>query len=139
MNVNLQDLIDEREKKKERIMLLSLQRRQQQEEAKERKQQEMQAWREKEKEKEEARARKKEEQVARRAAILEQHRMKKALEDAEKEVSIFVKFFFLYLKGLTARNSTTAVFALVDDNNYKQIHFQYVVLQVLSGFNILFS
>lgn len=70
-------------------MLLSLQRRQQQEEAKARKEIEASQKREKEREKEEERARKKEEQVARRAAILEQHRLKKAIEEAEREVSLW--------------------------------------------------
>ncbi|XP_023172497.2 patronin isoform X15 [Drosophila hydei] len=77
--------VDEMERRKEKIMLLSLQRRQQQEEAKARKEIEASQKREKEREKEEERARKKEEQVARRAAILEQHRLKKAIEEAERE------------------------------------------------------
>ncbi|XP_055386908.1 patronin isoform X28 [Condylostylus longicornis] len=77
--------IDEMEKKKEKIMLLSLQRRQQQEEAKARKEIEAMQRREKEREKEDERARKKEEQSARRAAILEAHRLKKAVEEAERE------------------------------------------------------
>ncbi|XP_032590777.1 patronin isoform X14 [Drosophila grimshawi] len=79
------DSVDEMERRKEKIMLLSLQRRQQQEEAKARKEIEGSQKREKEREKEEERARKKEEQVARRAAILEQHRLKKAIEEAERE------------------------------------------------------
>lgn len=68
-------------------MLLSLQRRQQQEEAKARKEAEAQARREAEKFKEEEKVRKKEEQAARRQAILEQYKMKKAIEEAEREVS----------------------------------------------------
>nr|XP_017019850.1 patronin isoform X28 [Drosophila kikkawai] len=79
------DSVDEMERRKEKIMLLSLQRRQQQEEAKARKEIESSQKREKEREKEEERARKKEEQMARRAAILEQHRLKKAIEEAERE------------------------------------------------------
>ncbi|KAJ8944831.1 hypothetical protein NQ314_009372 [Rhamnusium bicolor] len=79
------DLDYERERKKEKIMLLSLQRRQQQEEAKARKEAEAQARREMEKAKEEEKARKKEEQAARRQAILEQYKMKKAIEEAERE------------------------------------------------------
>lgn len=66
-------------------MLLSLQRRQQQEEAKERKESETIARREKEKQKEEDRARRKREQEQRRIAILEQHKLKKAIEEAERE------------------------------------------------------
>ncbi|XP_064543352.1 patronin isoform X49 [Drosophila montana] len=77
--------VDEMERRKEKIMLLSLQRRQQQEEAKARKEIEASQKREKERQKEEERARKKEEQMARRAAILEQHRLKKAIEEAERE------------------------------------------------------
>ncbi|XP_075169158.1 calmodulin-regulated spectrin-associated protein patronin isoform X15 [Haematobia irritans] len=77
--------VDEMERRKEKIMLMSLQRRQQQEEAKERKEQEAARKRELEREKEEEKQRKKEEQMARRAAILEQHRLKKALEEAERE------------------------------------------------------
>ncbi|XP_017124723.1 patronin isoform X41 [Drosophila elegans] len=79
------DSVDEMERRKEKIMLLSLQRRQQQEEAKARKEIESSQKREKEREKEEERSRKKEEQMARRAAILEQHRLKKAIEEAERE------------------------------------------------------
>uniref|UniRef100_A0AAR5PJX9 Patronin n=1 Tax=Dendroctonus ponderosae TaxID=77166 RepID=A0AAR5PJX9_DENPD len=79
------DLADERERKKERIMMLSLQRRQQQEEARARKEAESQRRKEIEKEKEEEKARRKEEQVARRAAILEQYKLKKAIEEAERE------------------------------------------------------
>ncbi|KAH8418644.1 hypothetical protein KR222_008335 [Zaprionus bogoriensis] len=80
-----QESVDEMERRKEKIMLLSLQRRQQQEEAKARKEIEASQKREKEREKEEERARKKEEQAARRTAILEQHRLKKAIEEAERE------------------------------------------------------
>lgn len=75
------------ERKKEKILMLSLQRRQQQEEARARKEAETQRRREIEKEKEEEKARRKEEQAARRAAILEQYKLKKAIEDAEREVS----------------------------------------------------
>lgn len=84
--------VDEMERKKERIMLLSLQRRQQQEELKERKEAEAQARREQEKMKEEERSRKKEEDRQRRAMILEQHKLKKAIEEAEREVI----FFYMY-------------------------------------------
>nr|CAI5868554.1 unnamed protein product [Callosobruchus analis] len=79
------DLDYERERKKEKIMLLSLQRRQRQEEAKARKEAEAQERREREKMKEEERARKKEEREARRQAILEQYKLKKAIEEAERE------------------------------------------------------
>lgn len=76
---------DEMERKKEKIMLLSLQRRQQQEEAKAQKEIEVMNRREREQEKEDEKARKKEEQMSRRAQILEQHRLKKAIEAAERE------------------------------------------------------
>lgn len=74
------------ERKKEKIMLLSLQRRQQrQEDTKARKDIEAMQRREKEREKEEQRARKREEQATRRLAILEQHKLKKAIEEAEQK------------------------------------------------------
>lgn len=73
------------ERKKEKIMLLSLQRRQQQEETKARKEIEAMQRREREREKEDERVRKREEQAARRAAILEQHKLKKAIEEAEQK------------------------------------------------------
>lgn len=73
------------ERKKEKIMLLSLQRRQQQEEAKVRKEIDAMQRREREREKQDERERKKEEQAARRAAILEQHKYKKAIEEAEQK------------------------------------------------------
>lgn len=87
-------------------MLLSLQRRQQQEEMKERKEVEAQARREQEKLKAEERARKKEEERQRRAAILEQHKVKKAIEEAEREVNAFSKFSVInsVLIELIARN-----------------------------------
>ena len=74
------------EGKKEKILMLSLQRRQQQEEMKARKEMEAARRREIEKMKEEDKARKKEEEKARRAAILEQYKLKKAIEEAEREV-----------------------------------------------------
>lgn len=74
-------------------MFLSLQRRQQQEELKERKEAEMQTRREREKLKAEERARKKEDDRQRRAAILEQHKVKKAIEEAEREVNSFQRTF----------------------------------------------
>ncbi|XP_021925923.1 patronin isoform X2 [Zootermopsis nevadensis] len=77
--------LDEMERKKERIMLLSLQRRQQQEEMKQHKEQEAQHRRELEKLKQDERERKKEEERLRRAAILEQYKLKKAIEEAERE------------------------------------------------------
>lgn len=103
--------MDARERKKERILMLSMQRKQQQEEQRLRNEQEAQLRREREKEKEEEKARKKEEQTARRAAILEQHKLKKAIEEAEREVCIYLyhppfifKCCFLILLILTLTN-----------------------------------
>lgn len=85
------------ERKKEKIMLLSLQRRQQQEEAKARKEIEAMTRREREREKEDEKVRKKEEQVARRQAILEHHRLKKAIEEAEREVCTNTIYFLHFI------------------------------------------
>lgn len=85
MKFLFKESVDEMEKKKEKIMLMSLQRRQQQEEAKARKEIETMQRREREQQKEDEKARKKEEQMSRRAQILEQHRLKKAVEEAERE------------------------------------------------------
>ncbi|XP_006608347.1 patronin isoform X16 [Apis dorsata] len=98
--------LDEMERKKERIMLLSLQRRQQQEELKERKEAEAQARREQEKLKAEERARKKEEERQRRAAILEQHKVKKAIEEAEREGKVIDKELLNAIKPTKLRNKT---------------------------------
>lgn len=86
------------ERKKEKIMLLSLQRRQQQEEAKARKEIDAMQRREREREKEEERVRKKEDQVARRAAILEQHKYKKAVEEAEQKGLTIDRNEFMVMK-----------------------------------------
>ncbi|KAK3888904.1 hypothetical protein Pcinc_007065 [Petrolisthes cinctipes] len=75
----------EMEKKKERLMMMSMKRKQEQEEARLRKEMEAQEKREIEKIKEEEKHRKKEEERARRQVILERYKIKKAMEDAEKE------------------------------------------------------
>ncbi|XP_017797672.1 PREDICTED: patronin isoform X6 [Habropoda laboriosa] len=98
--------LDEMERKKERIMLLSLQRRRQQEELKERKEVEAQARREQEKLKAEEKARKKEEERQRRAAILEQHKVKKAIEEAEREGKVIDKELLNAIKPTKLRNKT---------------------------------
>ncbi|KYM95331.1 Short spindle protein 4 [Cyphomyrmex costatus] len=98
--------MDEMEKKKERIMLMSLQRRQRQEEMKERKEIEAQARREKEKLKAEERARKKEEERQRRAAILEHHKVKKAIEEAEREGKVIDKDLLNAINPAKLRNKT---------------------------------
>ncbi|GAB1859586.1 LOW QUALITY PROTEIN: patronin [Camponotus japonicus] len=99
--------MDEMEKKKERIMLMSLQRRQRQEEMKERKEVETQARREQEKLKAEERARKKEEERQRRAAILEHHKVKKAIEEAEREGKVIDKELLNAINPAKLRNKTT--------------------------------
>lgn len=93
-----QDSVDEMEKKKERIMLMSLQRRQQQEEAKAMKEVNTMRRREKEQMKEEEKVRKKEEQAARRQAILDAHKLKKAIEEAEREGKVIDKNDLMLLK-----------------------------------------
>ncbi|XP_017760212.1 PREDICTED: patronin isoform X9 [Eufriesea mexicana] len=98
--------LDEMERKKERIMLMSLQRRQQHEEMKERKEAEAQARREQEKLKAEEKARKKEEERQRRAAILEQHKVKKAIEEAEREGKVIDKELLNAIKPTKLRNKT---------------------------------
>uniref|UniRef100_A0A0A9XVS5 Short spindle protein 4 n=1 Tax=Lygus hesperus TaxID=30085 RepID=A0A0A9XVS5_LYGHE len=77
--------LDEMEKKKERILLLSLQRRQAAEEARNRKEMEAARRREEENMKVEQKLRKKEDEKRRRAQILEQYKIKKAIEEAERE------------------------------------------------------
>lgn len=79
-------------------MLMSLQRRQQQEEAKALKEANEMRRREKEQMKEEEKLRKKEEQVARRQAILEAHKLKKAIEEAEREGKVIDKADLAMLK-----------------------------------------
>ncbi|XP_069979773.1 patronin isoform X1 [Penaeus vannamei] len=73
------------EKKKERLMMLSMKRKQEQEEARRKKEMEAQERKEAEKLKEEEKQRKKEEEKARREVILERYKIKKAMEEAEKE------------------------------------------------------
>lgn len=86
------------ERKKEKIMLMSLQRRQQQEEAKAMKEGIAMRKREKEQEKEEEKQRKKDEQAARRQAILEAHKLKKSIEEAEREGKVIDKNDLMLLK-----------------------------------------
>lgn len=95
------------ERKKEKLVLLSLQRRQQQEEVKARKEIEAMTRREKEREKEEERIRKREEQAARRAAILEQHKLKKAIEEAEQKGTTLDRSDLQLLKQTHAMLSQT--------------------------------
>lgn len=84
------------ERKKEKILLQSMRRKQEQEEARQRKEREAEQRKEEERFKEEEKQRKKEEEKARRAVIFEQYKLKKAMEEAEKEVkSIFYPGFRL--------------------------------------------
>lgn len=75
------------ERKKERIMMLSLQRRQAAEEARARAEAAADARRQREAALADERAARKEFQSQRRDAILQQYKMKKAIEEAEREAS----------------------------------------------------
>lgn len=75
------------ERKKERIMLLSLQRRQRADEARARAEAAAAARRARDEAEAERKAARKEEQARRREAILQQYKLKKAIEEAEREVS----------------------------------------------------
>ncbi|XP_054281794.1 patronin isoform X3 [Macrosteles quadrilineatus] len=98
--------LDEMERKKERILMMSLARRQAQEEMKARKEQEAARRKEAEKLKEEEKTRKKEEEKARRAAILDQYKLKKAIEEAEREGKLIDKDLLNSLKGGSSGNPT---------------------------------
>ncbi|XP_014275240.1 patronin isoform X3 [Halyomorpha halys] len=101
--------LDEMEKKKERILMMSLQRRQAAEEARNLKEAEAARRRDLEKAKEEEKIRKKEEEKRRRAAILERHKVKKAIEEAEREGKQVDKDLLNSLKAsLPAANSSSA-------------------------------
>ncbi|KAF0306346.1 Patronin [Amphibalanus amphitrite] len=78
------DALDEMERKKERILMLSLKRKQEQEAARIRKEEEALRRKEDEARKEEEKQRKKEEEKARKERIFEQYKLKKAIEEAEK-------------------------------------------------------
>uniref|UniRef100_A0A0P5T5D5 Calmodulin regulated spectrin-associated protein 1 1 (CAMSAP1L1) n=1 Tax=Daphnia magna TaxID=35525 RepID=A0A0P5T5D5_9CRUS len=79
------EALDEMERKKEKILMQSMRRKQQQEELRQRKEQEALQRKEEERAKEEEKQRKKEDEKARRAIIFEQYKIKKAMEEAEKE------------------------------------------------------
>jgi hypothetical protein len=74
------------ERKKEKILLASLRRRQQQEENKARMEHVSAIAKEREQTREERVAMKREEDKARRASILNQYKLKKAIDEAEREV-----------------------------------------------------
>ncbi|KAF2367765.1 CKK domain [Trinorchestia longiramus] len=83
--LNEESAFSDMERKKQRLMILSMKRKQQQEEMKRAKELEAEQRREREKDVEERKLRKKEEEKQRREMILERHRIKKAIEEAEKE------------------------------------------------------
>jgi hypothetical protein len=83
------------EKKKERILLQSLKRQQQVEDLRRLKEVEKQEKQDQEAMKQEEKFRKKEEEKARRQAILESYRLKKA-EDMDKDVSLLRTRFFKF-------------------------------------------
>ncbi|CAH2067496.1 unnamed protein product, partial [Iphiclides podalirius] len=91
---------EEMERKKERIMLLSLQRRQRADEARARADAAAAARRAREEAAQEQKLARKEEQARRREAILQQYKLKKAIEEAEREGKVLDKSEFLEtLKG----------------------------------------
>lgn len=83
----LQGAVEEMERKKEKILLASLRRRQAQEESKARKELAAAMAKEREQAREERVAMKREDDKARRAQILQQYKLKKAIEEAEREVT----------------------------------------------------
>lgn len=83
----LQNSAEEMERKKERIMLMSLQRRQRADEARARADAAAAARRAREEAALELKQARKEEQQRRREAILQQYKLKKAVEEAEREVT----------------------------------------------------
>ncbi|XP_062524367.1 patronin isoform X13 [Bombyx mori] len=82
---------EEMERKKERIMLLSLQRRQRADEARARAEAAAAARRAREDAAQELKQARKEEQARRREAILQQYKLKKAIEEAEREGKVIDK------------------------------------------------
>ena len=85
----MQETLDEMERKKEKILMQSMRRKQQQEELRHTKETEAQKRKEDERLKEEEKQRKKDDDKARRAVIFEQYKLKKAMEEAEKEGRVF--------------------------------------------------
>ncbi|XP_045511917.1 patronin-like isoform X4 [Pieris brassicae] len=85
---------EEMERKKERIMLLSLQRRQRAEEARVKAEADAAARRAREEAAAELKAARREEQARRREAILHQYKLKKAIEEAEREGKVLDKTEF---------------------------------------------
>ncbi|XP_026314535.1 patronin-like isoform X4 [Hyposmocoma kahamanoa] len=91
---------EEMERKKERIMLMSLQRRQRADEARARAEAAAAARKAREDAANEQKLARKEEQARRREAILQQYKLKKAMEEAEREGKVFDRSEFMdTLKG----------------------------------------
>ncbi|CAH0602855.1 unnamed protein product [Chrysodeixis includens] len=86
---------EEMERKKERIMLLSLQRRQRADEARARAEAAAAARRARDESAAELKLQRKEEQARRRQAILQQYKLKKAIEEAEREGKVLDRTEFL--------------------------------------------
>ncbi|XP_060802927.1 patronin isoform X2 [Amyelois transitella] len=86
---------EEMERKKERIMLLSLQRRQRADSARARAEAAAAARKAREEAAAELKLARKEEQARRREAILQQYKLKKAIEEAEREGKAFDKSEFI--------------------------------------------
>ncbi|XP_037297737.1 patronin isoform X11 [Manduca sexta] len=86
---------EEMERKKERIMLLSLQRRQRADEARARAEAAAAARRARDEAVQEQKQQRKEEQARRREAILQQYKLKKAIEEAEREGKVLDKSEFM--------------------------------------------
>ncbi|KAJ0182119.1 hypothetical protein K1T71_002841 [Dendrolimus kikuchii] len=82
---------EEMERKKERIMLMSLQRRQRAEEARVRAEAAAAARKAREEAAQEQKLARKEEQARRREAILQQYKLKKAIDEAEREGKVLNK------------------------------------------------
>lgn len=96
---------EEMERKKERIMMLSLQRRQRADEARARADAAAAAKRAREEQANELKLARKEEQARRREQILRQYKLKKAIEEADREGKVLDKSEFL--ESLKLGNSTS--------------------------------
>ncbi|CAB3360069.1 Hypothetical predicted protein [Cloeon dipterum] len=98
--------LDAMERKKEKILLASLRRRQEQEENKARKELVATRAKEREQEREERQAMKREEDKMRRAQILQQYKLKKAIEEAEREGKVIDKSELQRLQAICSTPSS---------------------------------
>ncbi|XP_059481645.1 patronin isoform X5 [Neocloeon triangulifer] len=98
--------LDAMEKKKEKILLASLRRRQQQEENKARKELAASLAKEREQTREERQAMKREEDRFRRAQILQQYKLKKTIEEAEREGKVIDKAELQRLQAMCSTPSS---------------------------------